>query len=243
VTHVIHLHYLPIALPLFLVLVGVLALLLIALPFQILRHVYMSLGVSSGAALLILAASLLGSFFNIPVAELPGRQVDAARQITVFGVTYLVPVAVDWPGTIIAVNVGGAVIPTAVSLYLIARRNLWVSGAIAVAIVSLVCHALARPVPSLGIAMPTFAPGVSAGIVALLISRRNAAPLAYVGGSLGALIGADLTNLYRLQGLGASVASIGGAGAFDGIFLTGVVAVLIAGLSPVPGGARRRQAG
>jgi hypothetical protein len=34
------------------------------------------------------------------------------------------------------------------------------------------------------------------------------------------------------QGLGAPVASIGGAGTFDGIFLTAILAVLIAGLSP-----------
>ena len=44
-------------------------------------------------------------------------------------------------------------------------------------------------------------------------------------------IGADLLNLDKLQGLGAPIASIGGAGTFDGVFLTGVVAVLIASLS------------
>lgn len=55
--------------------------------------------------------------------------------------------------------------------------------------------------------------------------------MAYIGGSLGTLIGADLLNLDKLQGLGAPIASIGGAGTFDGVFLTGVVAVLIASLS------------
>ncbi len=56
-------------------------------------------------------------------------------------------------------------------------------------------------------------------------------PLAYISGSLGTLIGADLLNLDKLQGLGAPIASIGGAGTFDGIFLTGIVAVLVASLS------------
>ncbi len=51
------------------------------------------------------------------------------------------------------------------------------------------------------------------------------------GGSLGVLIGADLLNLGKLQGLGAPVASIGGAGTFDGIFVTGLIAVLLAGLT------------
>jgi len=38
----------------------------------------------------------------------------------------------------------------------------------------------------------------------------------------------DLLNLGKIRGLGASVASIGGAGTFDGIFLTGIFAVLLA---------------
>jgi hypothetical protein len=90
---------------------------------------------------------------------------------------------------------------------------------------------LADPVPGIGIALPVLVPGLSAAFVALLLSRAYAAPLAYIGGSLGTLIGADLLNLDKLQGLGAPIASIGGAGTFDGVFLTGVVAVLIASLS------------
>jgi uncharacterized membrane protein len=82
--------------------------------------------------------------------------------------------------------------------------------------------------------LPVFVPAIATAIVALLISRRHAAPLAYIGGSLGTLIGADLLNLDSLQGSGAPVASIGGAGTFDGIFLTGVLAVLIASLSLGP---------
>jgi uncharacterized membrane protein len=67
-----------------------------------------------------------------------------------------------------------------------------------------------------------------AAATALLISRRNAPPLAYIAGSLGTLIGADLMNLGSIQGLGAPVVSIGGAGTFDGVFLTGIIAVLLA---------------
>ena len=91
-------------------------------------------------------------------------------------------------------------------------------------------HWLAYPVPGIGIAVPVFCPAVTTAVVALLLSREFAAPLAYVGGSLGTLIGADLTNLDKVRGLGAPVASIGGAGTFDGIFLTGILAVLLAGL-------------
>ena len=64
-------------------------------------------------------------------------------------------------------------------------------------------------------------PSLTAAIVALLLSRGQAAQLAYIGGSLGTLTGADLLNLPNIRGLGAPVASIGGAGTFDGIFLIG----------------------
>jgi hypothetical protein len=74
-------------------------------------------------------------------------------------------------------------------------------------------------------------PPVATALVALLLARENAAALAYVSGSLGTLIGADLLNLNAVRGLGAPVASIGGAGTFDGIFLTGIMAVLLAGIS------------
>ena len=133
-----------------------------------------------------------------------------------------------------AVNVGGAVIPGLLSLYLLARNRLWGLGLIAIVAVTVVCHILAKPVPGLGIALPVFVPPASAAIVALLLSRRYAAPLAYIGGSLGTLIGADFLNLGKVQGLGAPVASIGGAGTFDGIFLTGILAVLLASIFSPP---------
>jgi len=53
------------------------------------------------------------------------------------------------------------------------------------------------------------------------------AQVAYVGGTLGTLVGADLLNLGRLPELGAPVVSVGGAGTFDGIYLTGLVSVLL----------------
>ena len=39
---------------------------------------------------------------------------------------------------------------------------------------------------------------------------------------------ADLLNLKKISKLGAPIASIGGAGTFDGIFLTGIFAVVLA---------------
>jgi uncharacterized membrane protein len=150
--------------------------------------------------------------------------------VEIMGVPFLAPVAVDWPGTILAINVGGAVIPIALSVYLLMRYRLWGTGLIAIAVVAFFVHQMATPVPGVGIAVPTFVPPLLAAAAALLLSRRYAGPLAYIGGCIGVLVGADLLNLGALQSLGAPVASIGGAGTFDGVFLTGVIAVLLASL-------------
>ena len=237
-----HIHYLPLNPAFFSILVGALILLIVLIQVGVLRYVYLRLGVSARVALVLLLASLFGSYLNIPLAELPDQQqILPGQEIYFFGMPYSVPVVVDWPGTIIAINVGGALIPTVMSLYLLARNRLWGLGLLSTACVAALCHHLAQPVPGLGIALPIFVPAIATAIVALVLSRQHAATLAYVGGSLGTLIGADLLNLGSIQGLGAPVASIGGAGTFDGIFVTGMLAVIIASLPPmrVPGPMRK----
>jgi uncharacterized membrane protein len=229
------LQYLPLGLPHFSLLAIIYFVVVAWIVVRAFRLATMRIGLGSNTALLLLAASLGGSYLNIPVARLPGEQIVSGQLVLFFGMEYVVPTVTNWPGTIVAVNVGGAVIPVLLSLYLLARYRLWLLGAVAIAIVAAVCHALARPVPGLGIALPVFVPPLSAAAVSLVLSRRHAPALAYIGGALGCLIGADLLNLGQVRGLGAPVASIGGAGTFDGIFLTGALAVLLAGIfSPVP---------
>jgi uncharacterized membrane protein len=224
-------HYFPLAWPFFAILVGIFLLVVVLIQIHVLRYAYTRLGISSGAALLLLLGSLIGSYINVPVWEFAEREVQSGRVVTFFGMRYVVPVVVEWPGTVLAVNVGGAVIPTVLSLYLLAKNEVWGRGIVTTAIVAAIVHALAYPVPGVGIAVPIFVPPIATAIVAVLIARHHAAALAYVGGSLGTLIGADLLNLDAVRGLGAPVASIGGAGTFDGIFLTGIMAVLLASFS------------
>src|SRR5437868_5905049 len=224
-------HYLPLTPGFFAILVGLFLLLVAMIQVGILRYAYMRLGLSSAAALLLLLGSLIGSYINIPVVQLSEQHILSGRHVEFFGVHYSVPVVIDWPGTVIAINVGGALIPTLMSFYLLTKNRLWGLGLLATACVAAVCYSLARPVPGVGIALPTFVPAVTAAIAAWVLSRRYAAPLAYIGGSMGALIGADLLNLDKITNLGAPVASIGGAGTFDGIFLTGILAVLLAGIA------------
>lgn len=228
------LHYLPLSPHFFSILVGIFLVLVAMIEFGVLNYAYTRIGLGPRTALLLLMASLIGSYFNIPVARLPGQQVFVGQEIVFWGVVYPVPVVVDWPGTVIAVNIGGALIPGLMSLYLLIKHRIWVRGIVATGCVTWVCHTLAHPVPGLGIALPTVVPSLTAAVVALLLSGARAAPLAYISGSLGTLCGADLLNLGAVGGLGAPVASIGGAGTFDGIFLVGVIAVVLTSLYSRP---------
>ncbi|WP_020175310.1 DUF1614 domain-containing protein [Methyloferula stellata] len=234
-------NYAPIALPFLSVLVFAFLVLVVLIQIGALRYAYRRIGLSAPAASLLLLGSLFGSYFNLPIYQLPDAQVRSGEEVIFFGMRYVVPVVADWPGTIIAVNVGGAVIPTLLSLYLLAKNQIWIRGALATLAVAVICHMMAKPVAGIGIAVPIFVPPLAAAIVSVLLSASYAAPLAYISGSLGTLIGADLLNLDKIQGLGAPVASIGGAGTFDGIFLAGIIAVLIASFSsgPVPSRAPR----
>lgn len=228
------LHYLPLAPAFFSILVVILLFLLVLVQLGVLRYAYIRLGVSSRTALLLLFGSLVGSYFNVPVAQMAAERVLSGQEVDFFGMRYVIPVVVQWPGTVIAVNIGGAVIPSIMSVYLLFKNRLWIQGVIATAGVALVCHWLAQPIPGLGIAVPIFGPTIATALFALALSRDHAAPLAYISGSLGTLIGADLLNLNKISELGAPIASIGGAGTFDGIFLTGILAVLLASLSRRP---------
>src|SRR6202521_4059850 len=224
-------HYLPLTPVLFSFLVFLFVGLIILIQLRILRYAYMRLGIGPGAALILLFGSVIGSYFNISITVLPGKHAVAGQILDFYGMRYVVPFVTSWPGTVLAVNVGGAIIPTMMSTYLVLRYQLWLKAAIATAVIAAVIHSMATPVPGGGIAVPVFVPVVATAIIAFILSREYAAPLAYIGGSMGTLIGADLLNLDKIAGLGAPVASIGGAGTFDGIFLTGILAVLLAGIA------------
>ncbi|MDE2361867.1 MAG: DUF1614 domain-containing protein [Hyphomicrobiales bacterium] len=224
------LHYLPLSGWSFTLLAAILAAVFLLVQFNAFRFAYMQLGLGPRGAFLLLAASLVGSYFNIPVTELAGRHVLAAREISFYGMRYVVPFVQEWRGTVIAVNVGGALIPVLMSVYLLLANGMWLRALVGTLVVTVVCHQLSNPVPGLGIAEPVFVPALTTAAVAFVLGGNRAAPLAYVCGSLGTLLGADILNLGAIPGLGAPVASIGGAGTFDGIFLIGIVAVLLASL-------------
>lgn len=187
------------------------------------------LGLSAGSAFLLLFASLVGSAVNLPLftvrTEPPG---PGLRTVTLAGLLRVPPTPFTGR-TIVAVNVGGCLLPVAFSAYLMIHHPLNPLHVVAaVALVSAVCYSVSRPLPGLGIGMPMLVAPITAAVVALLVDPAHSAPLAYSCGTLGVLLGADLMHLPEIRRLGAPMASIGGAGTFDGIFITGLVAVLLA---------------
>jgi len=214
-----------------LVLAVVSALWLLLFAVNAIAYAYRRIGIGERELFLLLWLSLLGGVINIPVARLRSPEVSAAREISVFGVRYRVPIAPRPRETVVAVNLGGALIPAGLSVYLMAADDIWWQAAVTIGVVAAVAHRLARPVHGLGIAVPALVPPLLAAAVALALSSRDTAATAYVGGSIGTLLGADLLNLPRLRSLGVGVASIGGAGTFDGVFLSGIIAVILVGIS------------
>ena len=219
----------PLAFPLLLLFfLLLLAVLVLVFELRILSYAYRKIGVPPRYMFVVLLATLVGSHFNIPLFEMRVPPVAPPADTTVFGRAYVPPPLVHRGTMIVAINVGGALVPVLVSLYLFMRHRMKLRMLAGTAIVAGTVHALATMVPGVGIAVPMLLPPLAAVLVALVLAWRRAPPLAYVAGSMGALIGADLLNLPRIAQIGAPVVSIGGAGTFDGVFLTGIIAGLLA---------------
>jgi len=201
--------------------------LFVTVQINVIALVFSKIGIPPHYVFSALLATLFGSMINIPLKKIPQEAITEQRQISFLGMRYVVPASKS-KETIIAVNVGGAIIPAILSAYLLFKTGLWVKAGVATAVMALVTHRLARPIAGLGIALPFFIPPMLAAVIAVIIGYNQAPVIAYVAGTMGTLIGADILNLEKIGKLGAPVASIGGAGTFDGIFLNGIIAVLLA---------------
>ena len=191
--------------------------------------VFAKIGIPPQYIFYALFLSLVGSFINIPIKRIPQEAMSDEGSVSFFGIRYRIP-QVERPETVLAINLGGAIIPILISIYLFFKTGLWFKGLAVTGIMVFVTHRLARPVKGVGIAMPAFIPPLVAAVLSVIFSYDNAPVLAYIGGTLGTLIGADILNLGKIRNLGAPVASIGGAGTFDGIFLSGIMGVLLAAI-------------
>ncbi|HEX7445025.1 MAG TPA: DUF1614 domain-containing protein [Methanothrix sp.] len=197
-------------------------------------------GFSHWNASLAVFGSILGSLVDLPLMSAP---------ITAYPAWYMTVASLypqSFPTTFhplyLAVNLGGCIIPLVISAHLLISRQASVGKSfLGVAIVAAITYYVAEAIPGEGIALPFWLSPLLAAVLGLALARgyRGSPPLAYISGTIGTLIGADVlsvltpgilpalspVDLVRAKPL---VLSIGGAGVFDGIFLTGLIAVLLA---------------
>jgi uncharacterized membrane protein len=213
-------------------------LLLVLLPFlyaELMTASLAKLHIGPPVAALLVIAIVLGGFINIPITRIAHAEHLPASPLAMFGLDQLFPrMSRRRRETVIAANVGGCLIPLGIALYQLAYLAdrgpaLLLKAAIAALFTTGVCYLLARPVPGLGIAMPGFVPPIVAALAAVLLAPDQAPPVACVAGVVGPLVGADILHLKDVNRIATTgVASIGGAGTFDGIVLSGILSAYLA---------------
>ncbi len=216
-------HFLPISLTLFFLFLLLIPLLFILAPAV--AFAKMGLHPLFGYAFFLIC--LIGGGINIPVYRDTSFRAPPVDDFTLLFHRFLgirIPVARE---QVIAVNLGGAILPSLLSIYLLGRVPLTIALG-ATTVTSAASYLLSRPIKGVGIVMPPFVPPIIAAITALALARDYAPQIAYISGVMGTLIGADLLRVHQIKKLGSPFMSIGGAGIFDGIYLVGLVSVLLA---------------
>ncbi|MHB1127199.1 MAG: DUF1614 domain-containing protein [Bacillota bacterium] len=187
------------------VLIGILILTALGFTHRVLDRMRLT----DKAALAILVLMIVGSYINIPI-----------------------PV----PGLTFSINVGGALVPVGVAIYVLTRAGTtkeWVRALIATgltaAAILLINRYVLSPDPwqtGSDIIDPLLLYPIVAGGVAYIAGRSRRS--SFIAAILGVLV-ADLYDMVYLLGRGIPGAvAIGGAGVFDAIILSGIVAVLLA---------------
>ncbi len=192
---------------------------------------------------LIFLLSLVLSPFNIVIKRIStGKQMIVLEQryVYFFGIPFpVVTPRVVKQEIVLAINIGGAIIPIGLSLLLLIKMAMdspliFIYSLIVVSVTAMISYVSSRAIPGVGIAVPAFLPPLTSVVMTALLIHESytAIPVAYVGGVLGSLIGADILRLGKelnkfIEHYGATMLSIGGAGTFDGIYLSGLIASLL----------------
>ncbi|MFM2064152.1 MAG: hypothetical protein RLZZ507_3823 [Cyanobacteriota bacterium] len=219
--------YLPVSLLLFLVLLLLLPFIWFAVAVDVVEIAVAKLGFSPNIAFLLLLLVIITSTINIPIYRLETSvQLTDEFATLWFREFWGIPLRKMQSSTVVALNLGGGLIPVTLALYQFSQGN-GLAILLVTAIVTVVSYFAARVVPGIGIQMnPLLAP-LTAAVSAMVIASPHAAPVAFAGGILGTVIGADLLHLKDIQSMSSGVLSIGGAGVFDGIALCGLFALLL----------------
>lgn len=196
------------------------------------------LHLSPEMAVLAVVGIFLGGLVNVPVYRIERCEPQPVELMGVFGLWGIDPRTVRMRrDTVIAVNVGGCVVPSLVAIWQIRYLGTvggWPAAALCIVTAAniAVCYKAARPLRGVGIMMPSFlSPLVCVSLAWLLLAGNQydavRAPVAFVAGVCGPLVGADLLHLGDISRVAVGMLSIGGAGTFDGIVLSSILAALL----------------
>lgn len=212
---------------------------IMSLLFDGMQQALTKLHLSPGWATFTIIAIFLGSMINLPLLRVR-RESEQAQATSVWQMRqqWVPMIRRSQLETIICVNVGGCVVPLLLAVFettfIFGESSRAVGALVIASVVNIaLCHAIARPVAGLGIVMPAFLPPLAAvgcAWVLLWADQHDTvrAPVAFVAGVLGPLVGADLLNFRHFQRISVGVLSIGGAGSFDAIVISGLLAAFLA---------------
>jgi len=216
-------------------LISLVVFLVISLFFMVLIQIHIfeiaftKLGLTPESTLILVFSTLVGSGINLPLFELQTKQTGHLVELPNRKLIWELFQPAREGKVMVAVNVGGCIIPVGLCIYFISLQLIDpLNLLICLSAITLLSYQSSRVIPNTGIGMPLFIAPLFAALLALMLEPDHAAHLAYISGVLGVLIGADVLRIKQISSLGAPIASIGGAGTFDGIFLTGIIAVLLA---------------
>lgn len=227
----------PISLLMIILLVGLAMILIPLLVLGIIGAAFTRLGFSWLSALALVIFMVFGSFVNIPMYRIRREIVQVYQnEISDFDVCVPCTSKPVWD-TLVSINLGGAVIPICVSLYMmygaimIMGTSLIFTVMIAIALVGIIAFISTRLVMRSGIQVHLLIPGLTALITGLLLTGGTgltAAVTAFIGGTTGVLLGGNIANFYRIKDLDVTAVSFGGAGTFGSIFICCMLPSLIA---------------
>jgi uncharacterized membrane protein len=218
-----------------LLMIGLVILVIPLLFLGLVGAAFTRLGFSWIAALAVVLLMLFGSFVNIPLYRIKRDMIRVDTMELPFAGGAFAPPPV-WE-TIVSLNLGGALIPVAVSAYLLSQATALEGTAIlqpvavGIVIVAAIAWLATRSVPGYGLRAPLFIPGLAALLCGLLLTGGTgllAGVIAFVAGTAGTLLGAGIAQLPRVRDIEVPEISIGGAGMFGAIFLACILSTLIA---------------
>lgn len=220
--------------------------LFIFLPVSIVAEAFSKLGLTSAQGVLMFIAILVGRTVNFPFFT-SERMVIVSKPQT-FNYTMNAsgqPMQVEQDTAnevkkqVFLVNLGGCILPLLLCLTFLIRLHMngqaeGVYGYIGFAMLMVAggCYVMAKADPFTGLRVPLFMPALMTFVSVFFFVPEPLRPVAaYVAGTMGTILGGNIVPLLTPRvrnAVGTPEVAIGGAGTFGGVFVAGVLAVLLA---------------